>query len=170
MRPAVRLTRRAGGGFRLEGVALAPVDAVPDAGGFVVTGGAGPWRLSWSDDERGWLLCSMTGGSAIEVGRTSALGVDSVLAPSSVLLADGRLFRLAWYGASSPRVELGRWDLPGAYLVGSVQADGWELTQTVAGTVQDAPVELLILVSVEIGRLDGWHQRPVERDERAESR
>jgi hypothetical protein len=36
--------------------------------------------------------------------------------------------------------------------------------------VQDAPVELLILMSVEIGRLDGWYDPPPERDESAESR
>jgi hypothetical protein len=170
MRPAVRLTRRPGGGFRLEGVAATPVDGVPDAAGFVVEGGAGPWRLGWSDDERGWILCSVTGEPAVELGRTTSLGVESVLSPSSVLLADGRLFRLAFVGASAPRVELGRWDAPGAYVVGNSRAGAWELTRTVAGTVQDAPVELLILMSVEIGRLDGWYDPPPERDESAESR
>jgi hypothetical protein len=156
MRPAVRLTGRPGGGFRLEGVAAAPIDGVPDDAGFVLSG-AGPSRLTWSAAERGWLLSRIEGGPAEELGRTSAFGEEPVLSPSSVLLADGRLFRLAMIGASGPRVELGRWDVPGAYLVGRAVDGAWELERTVAGTALTAPPELWILVCVEIGRLDGWY-------------
>ena len=156
MRPAVRLTRRPDGGFRMEGVAATPIEGVPTASGFVVTG-AGPWRLTWSDAERGWLLTSVETGPAGEVGRTTSVGLEPVLSPSSVLLADGRLFRLAMIGASDPRVELGRWDVPGAYLVGHHAAGAWELERTAAGMALEAGPELWILTCVEIGRLDGWY-------------
>jgi len=156
MRPAVRLTRRPGGGFRIEGVAAAPIDGVPDAGGFVLTG-AGPFVLAWNAAERGWILSSDVAGSRREVGRTTTWGPEPVLAPVSVLLADGRLFRLAMIGASDPRIELGRWDLPGAYLVGRATAGAWELERTAAGTALEAPPELWILTCVDIGRLDGWY-------------
>lgn len=157
MRPAVRLTRRPDGGFRMEGVAATPIEGVPAAFGFVVTG-AGPWRLTWSVAERGWLLTSVETDPAEEVGRTTSVGLEPVLSPASVLLADGRLFRLAMIGASDPHVELGRWDVPGAYLVGRAAAGGWELERTAAGTALEPPTELWILACVEIGRLDGWYR------------
>jgi len=156
MRPAVRLTRRPDGGFRIDGVASAPIDGVPDDDGFVVTGG-GAWSLAWSRRERGWILNPSEGGQAREAGRTTAMGDEPVLAPVSVLLADGRLFRLAMIGASDPRVELGRWDVPGAYLVGRPAAGAWEFERTASGSALNAPPELWILACVEIGRLDGWY-------------
>jgi len=156
MRPAVRLTRRTDGGFRIQGVAAAPIDGVPAAAGFVLTG-AGPWGLAWNAAERGWILDTLAAGPEREVGRTATMGQEPVLAPVSVLLADGRLFRLAMIGASDPRIELGRWDVPGAYLVGRAVAGGWELERTAAGTALEAPPELWILTCVEIGRLDGWY-------------
>jgi hypothetical protein len=156
MRPAVRLTRRPGGGFRIEGVAAAPIDGVPGAAGFALEG-AGPFGLEWNAAERGWILSALEAGSAREVGRTTAWGDGQLAAPVSVLLADGRLFRLAMIGASDPRIELGRWDLPGAYLVGRPTAGGWELERTAAGTALEAPPGLWILACVDIGRLDGWY-------------
>ena len=92
-----------------------------------------------------------------EVGRTTASTLEPVLAPVSVLLADGRLFRLAMIGASDPRVELGRWDVPGAFVVGRPHTGGWDLEPTAAGRALSAPPELWILACAEIGRLDGWY-------------
>jgi hypothetical protein len=156
MRPAVRLTRRPGGGFRIEGVLVAPIDGVPDATGFVLEG-AGPFGLKWNAAERGWILNSLETDSGREVGRTTSWDDQPVLAPVSLMLADGRLFRLAMTGASDPRIELGRWDVPGAYLVGRATAGGWELERTAAGMALEAPPELWILACVDIGRLDGWY-------------
>jgi hypothetical protein len=154
MRPAVRLTRRPEGGFRLEGVVATPIDVVRDATGFVVSG-AGPWRLMRSGTDHGWILCTHGDSPNVEIGRTTAATEDSVLAPVSLLLGDGRLFRLAAFGASEPRVELGRWDLSGAYMVGRRMNGAWELERTAAGTCLDAPPELWVLTCVEVGRLDG---------------
>ena len=156
MHPAVRLTRRPGGGFRVEGAAAAPIDGVPCAYGFVLTG-AGSWGLAWNREEHGWILNALETGVEREAGRTSTIGDEPLLSPVSVLLADGRLFRLAMIGASDPRIELGRWDVPGAYLIGRAVAGEWELEETAAGTALEAPSELWILTCVEIGRLDGWY-------------
>jgi hypothetical protein len=156
MRPAVRLAKRSDGGFRIEGVAQAPIDGVPAAAGFVLEGGAS-FGLEWNAAERGWILSSLAAGSRRELGRTTSWGHEAVVAPASVLLADGRLFRLAMIGASDPRIELGRWDLPGAYLVGRATRGAWELELTVSGTALAAPPELWILACVDIGRLDGWY-------------
>ena len=156
MRPAVRLTRRPDGGFRIDGVSATPIEGVPGGEGFVVKGG-GAWRLAWSHPERGWILTSGEGSARREEGRTTANGDEPVVAPVSVMLADGRLFRLAMIGASDPRVELGRWDVPGAYLVGRPSAGVWELERTVSGTALAAPPELWVLACVEIGRWDGWY-------------
>lgn len=157
MRPAVRLTKRPDGGFRIEGVAETPIDGVPDGDGFALSGRDGPWRLGWSVAERGWILNKLDGDRASEVGRTSAFGNEPVLAPVSVLLADGRLFRLAMVGASDPRFEVGRWDVPGAYLVGRAEAGAWGLERTASGKALEAGPELWILACAELGRLDGWY-------------
>jgi hypothetical protein len=141
----------------LEGVAATPLDAVPRASGFEVAAGSERWQLAWSEDERGWILSSGAGGSVTERGRTTASTPEPMLAASSMLLADGRLFRLSFRGASSPSVEVGRWEVPGAYVVGSSRDGVWDLERTAAGTAMGPPVELLILTSVEIGRLDGWY-------------
>jgi hypothetical protein len=103
-------------------------------------------------------LTTVENDPAVEVGRTASHDVAPVLSPSSVLLADGRLFRLAMIGASEPRIELGRWDVPGAYIVGRVEAGDWKLELTAAGTALTPPPELWILACVEIGRLDGWYR------------
>jgi hypothetical protein len=153
MRHAVRLTRRQDGGFRLEGVAAAAIEGVPRDGGFAVAGETG-WSLGWSAAERGWILIETTGGR--EAGRTTASDTGRTLAPSSVLLADGRLFRLGLAGASDPRVELSRWEVPGAYAVGRPESGSWTLEKTIAGESLPAGPELWILACAEIGRLDGW--------------
>ena len=153
MRPAVRLTKRDDGGFRLEGVAAAAIEGLPRDDGFVV--GNGPmWHLSWNAAERGWLLVDRDGSA--EAGRTTSSSADRTIASSSVLLADGRLFRLAFSGASSPRVTLGRFDVSGAYAEGGASAGGWTIERTPAGELLPAGPEIWILACAEIGRLDGW--------------
>jgi hypothetical protein len=156
MRRTVRLTRLPGGGFRLEGVAETPIDALPGDTGFMVSGG-GSWRLAWNVSERGWLLKRQAGEISEDAGQTTASSLPQVIAPVSVLLEDGRLFRLAATGLSDPIVELTRWDGPGAYVAGRPVGGGWDLETTAAGAALDAPAELWILICAELGRLDGWH-------------
>lgn len=156
MRPAVRLTKLPGGGFRVDGVLATPLDAVPDGDGFMV-GGAGSWRLTWKVTERGWLLRRLSGDSTNEGEATTSSALPHGSAPISVMLEDGRLFRLAPVGLSELCVELGRWDVPGAYALSRPVAGGWDLERTAAGAALDAPPELWILTCAELGRLDGWY-------------
>jgi hypothetical protein len=156
MRETVRLTRLPGGGFRVGGVHATPIDARPEAGGFAVDG-EGSWRLTPADAGRGWVLTRIENGTARDGGWSTTSSPPPVASPASVLLPDGRLFRLAAVGLSEPRIELGRWDLPGAYVVGRPLEGGWELSRTAAGEALDAPPELWILTCAEIGRLDGWY-------------
>jgi len=153
MRHAVRLTRRQDGGFRLEGVAAAPIEGLPVGGGFAVAGETA-WRLAWSAAECGWILIEEQGGR--EAGRTTCSAPGRTLAPSSLLLADGRLFRIAFTGASEPRFELSRWDVSGAYASGRASAGAWTIERTCAGESLATGPELWILACAEIGRLDGW--------------
>jgi hypothetical protein len=153
MRPAVRLTRRQDGGFRLDGVADDAIEVAPREAGFAVDA-FDSGRVYWSAAEHGWVL--VAGDDARELGRTTALETERVSSPSSLLLSDGRLFRLAVAGASQPRIELGRWDVPGAYAIGRAESAGWVLERTPAGRLLEAGPELWILMAAEIGRLDGW--------------
>jgi hypothetical protein len=153
MRPAVRLTRRQDGGFRLDAVAAAAIEAVPRREGFDFEAFE-RGRMTWDAAEPGWVL--MAGDSEHELGRTTPLESTGATSPSSVLLADGRLFRLALTGASDVRFEIGRFDVPGAYAVGRSHDAGWNLERTAAGELLTVGPELWVLAAAEIGRLDGW--------------
>jgi hypothetical protein len=123
----------------------------------VLAAGGTAWQLRWSDEESGWLLArSEVDGSPSEAGRTTIGSNDGSHEPAALLLDDGRLFRLAMYGGSETRAELGRWDVPGAYAVGKAEAGGWTLELTTAGLELSAPVELWILTGAHLSRLEGW--------------
>ena len=79
-----------------------------------------------------------------ELGRVSADG-------TSILLADGRLFRVAVRGLSTPRVEVARWDVPGPYLVARPGNAGWRLEKTPAGEALEGcdVLELLLGAAIE---------------------
>ncbi|HEX4823503.1 MAG TPA: hypothetical protein VFV19_04295 [Candidatus Polarisedimenticolaceae bacterium] len=153
MRPAVRLTRRPDGGFRLEGITDDAIEGVPRDGGFrVYTREA--CLVTWDAATPGWVLVAEEGGR--ELGRTTPLESVHLSSPSSLLLSDGRLFRLALAGASDPHFEVGLWDQPGTYVIGRADGGGWTLERTAAGRRLEAGPELWILAGAELGRLDGW--------------
>lgn len=153
MRPAVRLTRQPDGGFRLEGLTDDAIEGVPRGSGFRVDAGE-PYLVTWDAETPGWVLAAE--GDGRELGRTTPLETDRASSPSSLLLSDGRLFRLALVGASRPRFEIGLWDLPGSYAVAHADGAGWVLERTPAGRLLEAGPELWILAGAELGRLDGW--------------
>jgi len=156
MRPAARLKRRQGGGFRLEGFGPSALEGVPSGGGFDVAVGERVLRLIWSVPDAGWLLLEDGPEGARELGRTTTADPGGAIAPSSVLLADGRLFRWSATGPRTPRIEVGLWGLPGAYAVLRPGDDGWTWDWTVAGESLEAGPELGVLIGAETGRLDGW--------------
>ena len=82
-----------------------------------------------------------------ELGRVSADG-------TSILLADGRLFRVAVRGLSSPRVEVARWDVPGPYVVATPGNAGWKLERTAAGEALEGCETLEMLLSAAIESLE----------------
>jgi len=70
---------------------------------------------------------------------------------SSIVLADGRLFRVSIRGVASPRIEVARWDVPGPYLVASPGPSGWAIERTPAGRAlpECDVLELLTLAAIE---------------------
>ena len=156
MRPAARLTRRQGGGFRLEGFGPSALEGVPSGGGFEVAVGTRVLRLRWSASEAGWLLVEEGPEGGRELGRITTSDPGGAIAPASVLLADGRLFRWSVTEPRAPRIEIGLWGLPGAYAVMRPSGDGWSWEWTAAGEALEAGPELWVLIGAETGRLDGW--------------
>ena len=83
-----------------------------------------------------------------ELGRVSADG-------TSILLADGRLFRVAVRGLSPPRIEVARWDVPGPYVVARTGETGWKLERTPAGEALEGCETLERLLEAAIEALEG---------------
>ena len=79
-----------------------------------------------------------------ELGRVSADG-------TSILFADGRLFRVEVRGLSSPRVEVARWDVPGPYVIARPENAGWKLERTPAGEALEGcdALEQLLRAAIE---------------------
>ena len=92
------------------------------------------------------LLVSEPSGER-EVGRVSADG-------TSILLADGRLFRVVVRGLSAPRVEVARWDVPGPYVVATPGSAGWKLERTAAGQALEGCDALESLLGAAIESLE----------------
>ena len=82
-----------------------------------------------------------------ELGRVRGDG-------SSIVLADGRLFRVSVRGLRAPRIEVARWDVPGPYLVARPDETGWTIERTPAGEALDACETLEQLTAVAIDSLE----------------
>ena len=98
------------------------------------------------------MLHAGAGDGDRELGRTSRL-CGSGAVPTTVLLEDGRLFRIEVRGLSPARVELSSDETPGAYLVARPVGRGFEIETTVAGRALVAGPALLLLFGAEIARL-----------------
>ena len=96
------------------------------------------------DESGGKILVVSEPTGERELGRVSADG-------TSILLADGRLFRVAVHGLSAPRVEVARWDVPGPYVVATPGDAGWKLERTAAGQALEGcdALELLLGAAIE---------------------
>lgn len=155
-RPAVRLTQRAGGGFRLDGAPAGPIEGAPESGAVVVRGGGRTWSVrlrrtdgrtcTWAEIDDG-----SGDGAAVVTWEAGDAG-----APASLLLADGRLFRIALAALDPPAFHVGRYDLTGAYLSASSERGAWRIEPTVAGQGIASLHEIVIATCYEIGRRSGW--------------
>jgi len=96
------------------------------------------------DDPGETLLVLSEPSGERELGRVSGDG-------SSIVLADGRLFRVSVRGVSAPRIEVARWDVPGPYLIARPGASGWTIERTPAGRELEGceTVELLTTAAIE---------------------
>ena len=103
-------------------------------GGFRVETDAGieGWLEDRRGDDGGFVLHAGAGDGERELGRTSRLRGSGAV-PTTVLLEDGRLFRIEVRGLSPARVELSSDQTPGAYFVARPVARGFEIETTVAG-------------------------------------
>lgn len=127
---------------------------VKRAGGRLVLEREG--AASWVLEEHGWgaggfVLRSSELPDAHEFGQTtrsepSRDGASVV----SLLLADGRLFRIVVRGVPDPRFELLGWEVDGAYLIASPAGSSWRISRTPAGLELVAGTEILVLFGAEI--------------------
>ena len=141
----MRLTGRDGGGFRLTG-AGAPVEGTLESGALVIVSGERSFRFE----------TEASGGCAVGGAIVISWPQDDPAAASSVLLEDGRLFRVAARGLSQPEVDVRRWDGIGPYLVARPEAGAWSMQPTAAGEAMAGFEEIVIAACCEIGRRDGW--------------
>ena len=146
-------TRAAEGGF----------DAVPEGGEAITVRPDGEgWRVVFPGAEAGWTLRRGTeagerfllleADGQTESGRTAALdapGIDAG-AERSVLLGDGRLYRLMLRGPVDSRYELLGWETPGAYLTARISDRGWTMTPEPACSGLREIRSLAILLAAEL--------------------
>jgi hypothetical protein len=149
----VVLHRAADGAFDLEGEAGWRVVASISGGRLVIAReGAASWVLEEHRRGAGGLV--LRDGElpdAPEIGQTtrsvpSGEGVSVV----SLLLEDGRLFRIVARGLPDPRFELLSWEVEGAYLIASPTEGSWRVSRTPAGKELAAGTELLVLFGAEV--------------------
>ncbi len=147
-----RLRLRADGGFHLECPAGSPVEADRMGDG---------WKLTAPGESAGARiegvpggLVMMTGGGA-ELGRVSRGDDGGGDTSPTILLDDGRLFRVIRGTPRQGRYELTGWETRGAYFEARPDGKDWVLTRTVAGAALGKATTLLTLFCAELLAADG---------------
>lgn len=146
-----RLARRlAGGGFSVGASEGAPIRALPDGAA---------WRIEGSVDlegaclergaDGGFVLRRAAGEGAIAESMPPD-GFDRDERSRSILLEDGRLFRMVLRGPRHPRFELAGWETSGAYWIAQPASEGWLLRPTPAGGELGDLDVLTILFAAEV--------------------
>ncbi len=129
-------------------LALAPI---PGGTGFAVRSDPGdaPARLVPGPDHVGGWIALDGGDPAREQGRTTPLGGPGG-GESTMILRDGRVYRLiARYGARSVLAVCG-WETPGAFLEARFEDDAWTIETTVAGEAMGSDWTMLALLAAEL--------------------
>jgi hypothetical protein len=114
--------------------------------------GAASWVL---EEHRlgagGFVLRSRELPDVREFGQTTrSEPTESGVSIVSLLLADGRLFRIVARGFPDPRFELLGWEVDGAYLIASRDGEAWRVHRTPAGEELEAGTVILVLFGAEI--------------------
>ena len=128
-------------------------EVVRTPGGFRIDAGAGTgWTIEdRRGDDRGYVLWDERRGERRCAARTSR--PPGFEAAPTLLLEDGRLFRIRIRGLAPPRVEMHGDAVVGAYLEATLATIGWEIVTTPAGESLGAPPEALWLFGAELTRL-----------------
>ena len=150
----MRLTRREGGGFRLDGAGV-PVEGVPESGSIVIRSGERSWRMRPNASGSG-AVGEPRDGAREDETLVITWPRDDASGAASVLLPDGQAFRVATAGLAHPTLEVSRWDGPGPYLAARPHDAGWSVELTPSGAAMDGSEEIVIATCFEIGRRDGW--------------
>jgi hypothetical protein len=149
----VSLHRTSDGAFGFEDEAGWRLTVTRDGGALVLEqDGAESWVL---EEHRhgagGFVIRSRELPDARELGQTTrSEPTESGASIVSLLLADGRLFRIVARGFPDPRFELLGWEVGGAYLIASPVGDAWRVHRTPAGEELEAGTEILVLFGAEI--------------------
>jgi hypothetical protein len=109
----------------------------------------GDHRFRPGDDPGETVLVVSEPSGERELGRVSKDG-------SSIVLSDGRLFRVSVRGVRAPRIEVARWDVSGPYLVAMPRGDGWAIERTPAGEALAGCDTLELLTTAAI---EAWEKR-----------
>ena len=128
------------------------------AGGLWVEGSGGPGRQFFRDQDTATLVLE-SAGEKCTASSTEPLGETGGV--YYLLLADGRLFRLAPRGTRPGGFVLTGWDTPGPYLIARPDSVGWSLETQPAGRDLEGLRTLMFLVAtriVEDGRAGGNEQ------------
>lgn len=156
----------ADGGYVVEGVAGGALRARPHGAGFVLeAGGAFEATLDAAPaDAPGFILRGGPTGDE-ELGRTTrpdpaGEGTEG----TTVLLADGRCFRLAVRWVPEAVVDLVGLEGPGEYLRARRDGEGWRATWSVAGAFLRGDRALEALFTAEIARLGRSFRAASERE------
>lgn len=145
----------ADGGYVVEGVAGGALRARPRGAGFVLeAGGTLEATLDPAPGEApGFLLRGGPTGDE-ELGRTTRPDPEGNAAEgTTILLADGRCFRLAVRWVPDAVVDLVGLEGPGEYLRARRTEGGWRATWSVAGSFLRGDRALEALFTAEIARL-----------------
>ena len=136
------------GGFRLECSRGATIQVTPQRDALTVSGGTVVHGWCIRDEDEGFRLERDDGKVAGQSLRARvAEGLDAAV---SLLLDDGRLFRIVLRGPRDARYELTGWETPGAYFEARPADDGWTIAATVAGTAMEDVEPLILLFAAEI--------------------
>lgn len=121
--------------------------------GFRIDAGAGTnWTIEdRRGDDGGFVLWEAAAGERRELGRTSR--PDGFESAPTLLLEDGRLFRVSVRSLAPPRVELYGDEVPGAYLAATFDGTEWTIETTPAGELLLPSRAIEWLFGAEVARL-----------------
>ena len=162
----LRVSRTADGGYVVQGVAGGALRARPHREGFVLeVGGTLEATLDPAPaDAPGWILRGGPTGDE-ELGRTTRPDPEGeAVEGTTILLADGRCFRLAVRWVPEAVVDLLGLEGPGEYLRARPAGGEWRATWSASGSFLRGDRALEALFTAEIARLGPQDPADSERE------